>query len=156
MNNLKSKLKKQGGFTLIEMLIVVAIIAILIAIAIPMVNAALESAREATDAANERAAIGIAMSEVLTKNTLAGQDASTTLVSAYYKIAPATSTSKSPSGSGTLVPSTSKPATAADGGCYGKGTALGDVAQVRSKLTIKVTYNPAATTEDAQWQVEWE
>ena len=60
MNNLKAKLKKQGGFTLIEMLIVVAIIAILIAIAIPMVNNALESAREAVDDANERAAIGLA------------------------------------------------------------------------------------------------
>ena len=56
MQNLKAKLKKQGGFTLIEMLIVVAIIAILIAIAIPMVNNALEAAREAVDDANERAA----------------------------------------------------------------------------------------------------
>lgn len=56
MSNLKAKLKKQGGFTLMEMLIVVAIIAILIAISIPMFNAALERAREATDAANERAA----------------------------------------------------------------------------------------------------
>lgn len=54
MNNLKAKLKKQGGFTLIEMLIVVAIIAILIAVSIPLVNNALERAREATDAANER------------------------------------------------------------------------------------------------------
>ena len=36
MNNLKAKLKKQGGFTLIEMLIVVAIIAILIAVSIPL------------------------------------------------------------------------------------------------------------------------
>lgn len=56
MEQLKAKLKKQGGFTLMEMLIVVAIVAILIAISIPMFNAALERAREATDAANERAA----------------------------------------------------------------------------------------------------
>lgn len=56
MNKLKAKLKKQGGFTLIEMLIVVAIIAILIAVSIPMVNNALDRARHATDAANERAA----------------------------------------------------------------------------------------------------
>lgn len=48
------KFKKQGGFTLVEMLIVVAIIAILIAISIPLINNALERAREGTDAANER------------------------------------------------------------------------------------------------------
>lgn len=55
MKNLKEKLRKNGGFTLIEMLIVVAIIAILIAVSIPMVGTALERARESTDAANERA-----------------------------------------------------------------------------------------------------
>ena len=54
--NLNAKLKKQGGFTLVEMLIVVAIIAILIAISIPLVNGALEKARDATDEANIRAA----------------------------------------------------------------------------------------------------
>lgn len=56
MKNLKAKLRKNGGFTLIEMLIVVAIIAILIAVSIPLVSSALERARLATDAANERAA----------------------------------------------------------------------------------------------------
>lgn len=56
MNNLKKKLKKQGGFTLVEMLIVVAIIAILVAVSIPMVSGALEKARQATDDANRRAA----------------------------------------------------------------------------------------------------
>ncbi len=58
---LSKKLKKTGGFTLIEMLIVVAIIAILVAVSIPMVNSSLEKAREATDEANLRAAKTIAM-----------------------------------------------------------------------------------------------
>ncbi len=58
MKGLREKFQKNGGFTLIEMLIVVAIIAILIAVSIPMVSGALEKARQATDAANERAAKG--------------------------------------------------------------------------------------------------
>lgn len=56
MKDMKAKLKQQGGFTLIEMLLVVAIISILVAISIPVVNMNLEKAREAADLANERAA----------------------------------------------------------------------------------------------------
>lgn len=52
----QKKLRKSGGFTLVEMLIVVAIIAILVVVSIPMISGSLDEAREATDAANERAA----------------------------------------------------------------------------------------------------
>lgn len=50
------KLKKQSGFTMAELLIVVAIIAILTAIAIPVFSGQLERSREATDLANLRSA----------------------------------------------------------------------------------------------------
>lgn len=49
------KMNKKG-FTLAELLVVVAIIAVLVAIAIPIFTAQLEKAREATDAANLRSA----------------------------------------------------------------------------------------------------
>lgn len=63
---LSKKLKKSGGFTLIEMLIVVAIIAILIAVSIPLVSGSLNKARKATDAANERAAKAAAIITYMT------------------------------------------------------------------------------------------
>ena len=54
------------GFTLAELLIVVAIIAVLVAIAIPIFTSQLEKAREATDAANIRAAYAEVQAAVLT------------------------------------------------------------------------------------------
>ena len=50
------KLNNKKGFTLMEMLIVVAIIAVLVAIAIPVFNGALTKSKEAADVANIRAA----------------------------------------------------------------------------------------------------
>lgn len=50
------KKNNKKGFTLAELLIVVAILAVLIAIAIPIFSAQLEKAKESTDAANIRAA----------------------------------------------------------------------------------------------------
>lgn len=60
MKLLQKKLKNKKGFTLIEMLVVVAIIAILVAITVPAVSGALEKAREATDAANLHSAKAVA------------------------------------------------------------------------------------------------
>lgn len=62
------KIKNTKGFTLMEMLIVVAIIAILIAIAIPTFTAQLEKAREAADIANIRSAYAKAMVSYLDSN----------------------------------------------------------------------------------------
>ena len=50
------KMNKKG-FTLIEMLVVIAIIAILVAIVVPTVASATEKAKEAADAANIRSAV---------------------------------------------------------------------------------------------------
>ena len=53
---MKRKLNKGAGFTLAELLIVVAIIAILVAIGIPVFSTAMERSRETVDLANIRAA----------------------------------------------------------------------------------------------------
>lgn len=60
---MKFKREKQG-FTLLEMLIVVAIIAILVAIAIPSFSKTLDKARKASDAANARALLSVLASLV--------------------------------------------------------------------------------------------
>ena len=62
----------QKGFTLAELLIVVAILAVLVAVAIPVFTEQLEKARESTDAANIRdayAEIAVAMADGSLTNT---------------------------------------------------------------------------------------
>lgn len=59
----------RNGFTLTEMLIVIAIIAVLIAIAIPVFSSQLEKTREATDLANVRSAYAQVSAEALLGNS---------------------------------------------------------------------------------------
>ena len=57
--------QNKNGFTLMEMLIVIAIIAVLIAVAIPVFASQLEKSREATDLANVRSAYAQVSTEAL-------------------------------------------------------------------------------------------
>lgn len=61
------KKKNQKGFTLAELLIVVAIIAVLVAIAIPVFTKRLEASRETTDIANLRSAYAAATVAVMSE-----------------------------------------------------------------------------------------
>ena len=60
------KKMNKKGFTLAELLIVVAIIAVLVAVAIPVFTAQLEKSKEATDVANLRSGYAEAVAKWLT------------------------------------------------------------------------------------------
>ncbi len=72
MKKLMNKMNERKGFTLAELLIVVAIIAVLVAVAIPVFTTQLEKSREATDVANLRSAYAEAVADLMTNGTSSG------------------------------------------------------------------------------------
>ena len=72
--------KNNKGFTLAELLIVVAIIAVLVAIAIPVFTSQLERSREATDLSNIRAAYAEAIADYLADGANKAKEASVTSI----------------------------------------------------------------------------
>lgn len=68
---MKRKIKSAKGFTLAELLIVVAIIAVLVAIGIPIFTSQLEKSREAVDLSDVRSAYAEVMMAAITGDTTA-------------------------------------------------------------------------------------
>ncbi len=72
MKSLLKKVRKdKKGFTLAELLVVVAIIGVLVAISIPIFTSQLEKSREAVDMANIRAKYAECQTALLTDGNLA-------------------------------------------------------------------------------------
>lgn len=113
------KLQNKKGFTLMEMLIVVAIIAVLVAIAIPVFNGALTKSKEAADVANVRATYAEWQTAMLTENTKAPANVTDFL--------------KGPTGNDTLTLNYADKLTVADGTITYKASKLTDAANADSK-----------------------
>lgn len=91
MLKLIQKRNNKKGFTLAELLIVVAIIAVLVAISIPIFTSQLQKARLATNQANARAAYAAVEAQYLQDDTKHGEYTYTTTDG---KIAQATDSNK--------------------------------------------------------------
>lgn len=77
------KMNKKG-FTLIEMLVVIAIIAVLVSIVIPVVGNSTEKAKEAADAANIRSAIAKVTTKALSDGAASSEPVTMTQGTANF------------------------------------------------------------------------
>ena len=132
----KKAKENKKGFTLAELLIVVAIIAVLVAISIPIFTSQLEKSRDAVTMANVRAAYAEASAEVLTSQTAA--TGASDLVSTSYNVVV-----KGKSGDGTAFTGTDLPFN------MGNGVAAALDKAAAGSETIKVTFTWTVTDGNA-------
>ncbi len=85
---MRKKSQNKKGFTLAELLIVVAIIAVLVAIAIPVFSQQLEKSREATDIANVRSAYAEVVTKYLADNSITTIEVSAEQTIASWQTSP--------------------------------------------------------------------
>ena len=136
--NLLTKIRNRKGFTLAELLIVVAIIGVLVAVSIPIFTAQLRKAKVATDQANARAAKAAFVAYYL-------DDSNSTSTALYYD-----------ADKGIAVPTTTTVA------AYGKtsdakGTdnidgVTGDTAQDLTTKKVKGVYNTTDNSVTLSWE----
>ena len=137
-NMSQKKLKKSGGFTLVEMLIVVAIIVILVVVSIPMISGSLDEARQATDAANERAAKSAALIEYM-------MDPPDTESASYYYVYNADT------GAATSASPGSPTVTGVNGYNQVVDAGSGRTAKNSSVVVVTITVSAGTTTADTGW-----
>ena len=107
------KLNNKKGFTLAELLVVVAIIAVLVAVSIPIFSAQTKKANLATNQANARAAKAAAVTSIL------GTDTTSTTIFAY-DIKTGTASTTSAAGTGTSTNTDPASWTVSDAGLSAK------------------------------------
>ena len=124
------KKMNKKGFTLIEMLVVIAIIAVLVSIVIPVVGSATEKAKEAADVANIRSAVA----EITTTALANGGTPSKTVDMTQGTAGFVTEI--------TSIGGISGNPTTADTDCY-------KIAQAIKGKTVTLTWTPATTGVEA-------
>lgn len=134
---MKKMMKNRKGFTLMEMLIVVAIIAILVIIAIPTFNSALAKARAATDVANIRSGYAAALVEAMTN----GVDKTTTTNNTYYLL-------KDGSVSNAAADTDNRYTTQGESKNATANTTIGGKFEVNKTVTWEKNYNVSYTVTD--------